>query len=153
MSARQIAFLEGLPEEVCEDAFLLGLLHDIGKVVLAASCPEYPSLWTAHRNDSRTLARREFESFGANHADVGAYLLRLWGLPDSIADCVGAHHDLEKARITKFNPLVAIHAAQELASTRKTPLLNEALLVELGLQGRVRDWKEAVLAEENKGKR
>ena len=129
------------------------MLHDIGKVVLAASCPEYHSLWKAHSDDSPTLTAREFETLGANHAHVGAYLLRLWGLPDTIADYVEAHQNLETAEIAEFNPLIAVHAAQELASARKTPHLNEALISQLGLQDRIADWTNAIRAEETKGKR
>src|SRR5204863_945038 len=54
-ASKRLATLEGLDSEQCEDAFLLGLLHDIGKVVLAASCPEYHDLWKNHFQDSRTL--------------------------------------------------------------------------------------------------
>lgn len=146
--AKRLAESEEVPVEECDEAFLTGLLHDIGKVVLAASCPEYYSLWTKHAQDSSSLVRVESEVFGATHAHVGAYLLRLWGLPETITGSVEAHHLLDTSEATRFTPLLAVHLAQELAPDRKKPELNEAFLQRLGAQGKLPGWRSIVEQEE-----
>jgi putative nucleotidyltransferase with HDIG domain len=149
--AKQLAALEGLDSDACEDAFLLGLLHDIGKVVLAASCSEYHDLWKKHFHDSRTLIARENDAFGANHSNVGAYLLRLWGLSETVADGVDSHHNLAALKDAGFSPLFAVHAAQQLAADRHVPI-DADLLDHLGLKSHVSDWAKAIRAEEARGK-
>jgi putative nucleotidyltransferase with HDIG domain len=126
------------------------LLHDIGKVVLAASSQEYHLLWEMHSADSEELNTREVEAFGASHAQVGAYLLRLWGLPDSLADAVEAHHALSTVDVPGFTPLLALHVAQELSPSRGICRLNNDLIARLGLTDKVPVWKALVEKEESK---
>jgi putative nucleotidyltransferase with HDIG domain len=150
-AAKRLAILENLPAEECDDAFMAGLLHDIGKVVLATSSTEYRLLWELHSADSQELHAREMEAFGACHAQVGAYLLRLWGLPENLVHLVEFHHQLAGAHITRFDPLLALHAAQELSPLRLVPHLDEALLGHLGLADRVPVWR--ILLNDESGRR
>lgn len=146
--ARRIASAEGLPEQDCDETFLVGLLHDIGKVVLAASCPEqYHALWGKHGGHSNTLIEAEFREFGADHAHVGAYLLRLWGLPEPVAAAVEVHHALGSIEIPGFCPLLALHVTQELAPNRAGTNLNTNLLGTLGLEHRIPIWRS--ITEQN----
>ena len=76
-----------------DDAWLAGLLHDIGYWILVQECPE--ELGRAlELSRSRDLPLFECErmTMGATHAEVGAYLLGLWGLPYSIVEAVALHH-------------------------------------------------------------
>jgi putative nucleotidyltransferase with HDIG domain len=148
--AKKLAQLEQLDAEKCEEAFLLGLLHDIGKVVLGATCPEYQALWSEYGNDSRKLVARERQVIGATHAGAGAYLLRLWGLPEAVSRDIAAHHNLETIKTTGFTPLLAVHLAQELAANREAPLLDEAAIAQSGLAARMPEWINAIRAEEAK---
>jgi putative nucleotidyltransferase with HDIG domain len=69
------------------------LIHDIGKLILLNVKPEeYSSILRDARED-RNLALWELErtQFGATHADLGAYLLASWGLPDPIVEAVTFH--------------------------------------------------------------
>jgi putative nucleotidyltransferase with HDIG domain len=148
--AKRLAHFEKLSPNLCEEAFLLGLLHDIGKVVLAASSREYHLLWDMHSADTEELTIRENETFGATHAQVGAYLLRLWGLPDTLADAVEAHHRLDAVEFSGFNPLLALHIAQELSSSRAVPKLNTGVLNALGLESKLPEWKAIIAKEESR---
>jgi putative nucleotidyltransferase with HDIG domain len=141
--AKKLAEVESLPVEACDDAFLVGLLHDIGKVVLGASCPEtYQKLWVTFQGDSSALIEAEQVTFGADHAHVGAYLLRLWGLPEAIAGPVQFHHLPRSADILGFCPLLAVHASQELAPERGINRFDGELIQQLGLSNRVETWRE-----------
>ncbi len=75
-------------------AFMAAILHDVGKWVLASEAPDVLT-------QSMALAREEqirvFEAekrlFGTTHAEVGAYLLGLWCLPEDVVAAVAHHHE------------------------------------------------------------
>lgn len=76
------------------DAFAAGMLHDVGRLVLAATVPEEMEM-----EGKKAAARRAASAATATahpvtrHAKVGAYLLGLWGLPPLVIDAVAHHHD------------------------------------------------------------
>jgi HD-like signal output (HDOD) protein len=82
-AARAIAFSENLPAAKADEAFLAGVLHDVGKVVFATKAAALSSGASA----VDIVAQME-----AHHAEVGAYLLGLWGFPNSIVEAVAFHH-------------------------------------------------------------
>ena len=143
--AKRLAEYESLSMEACEETFLLGLLHDVGKVILGSSCPDqYQQLWAKYRENSAALIRAEHETFQADHAQVGALLLRLWGLPEAVSAGVEMHHSIHALELQDFCPVIAVHLAQELAPGRYHPALNDGLITHLGLQAHVADWREIV---------
>jgi len=76
-----------------EEAFLASLLHDIGKLVLATRLPA--KLREAHRlSIAEKIAPHEAESrvLGVTHAEIGGYLLALWGMPYPVVEAVAFHH-------------------------------------------------------------
>jgi HD-like signal output (HDOD) protein/CheY-like chemotaxis protein len=81
-----------------EDAFLAGVLHDVGRLVLVSRRPAMmtKAIETASRNGT-SLHRGELDALGVTHAEVGAYLLGIWGLPLDIVDAVLLHHGTERS--------------------------------------------------------
>jgi HD-like signal output (HDOD) protein len=76
-----------------DDAWLAGLLHDIGYWVLIQECPrEIAESIELSRVQRLPLWKCELQRIGATHAQVGAYLLGLWGLPYPIVEAVALHH-------------------------------------------------------------
>jgi HD-like signal output (HDOD) protein len=76
-----------------DDAWLAGLLHDIGYWVLVQECPdELARALELSRDQHLPLVECERLTTGATHAEIGAYLLGLWGLPYSIVEAVALHH-------------------------------------------------------------
>jgi len=91
-----IAQKEGMSREEIDLAFVIGLLHDVGRIILATSFPEkYKQVLEAHRDSKRSLIDIEKEIIGTTHSNIGAYLLGLWGLPDPLIDAVALHHTPE----------------------------------------------------------
>ncbi|MBE0567593.1 MAG: HDOD domain-containing protein [Krumholzibacteria bacterium] len=78
-----------------EEAFLAGLMHDIGAYVLAAAVPdEYRKVLAGAEG---SLEDREREATGFTHSQVGQGLLQFWELPQAFGDAARYHHDIEKA--------------------------------------------------------
>src|SRR3984957_13142051 len=76
-----------------DDAWLAGLLHDIGYWILIQECPkELASALKLARAEGLPLLECERRITGATHAEIGAYLLGLWGLPYAIVEAVSLHH-------------------------------------------------------------
>jgi putative nucleotidyltransferase with HDIG domain len=73
--------------------FTAGLLHDIGRVVLAqAKGAEYGRLCHPALSAGGEVTEREKAAYGFTHADVGAGLMETWKLPDSLVLAVRFHH-------------------------------------------------------------
>jgi len=76
-----------------DEAFSAGLMCDIGQLVLASTVPEHLSLaMSKAKVDGSRLDQAEAELFHVTHAEVGAFLLGLWGLPYRIVEAVANHH-------------------------------------------------------------
>jgi len=123
--ARRIAKQEDIPKNTVDNSYMAGLLHDVGKLVLATNQPgEYRQVLARMEEQEASSAEAESGIFGATHAEVGAYLLGLWGLPESIVEAVLYHHFPESFATDDFVPLSAVVAADRLAhnaSLRQDP--------------------------------
>ncbi len=87
--AKAIAESMGAERRVVEDSLLAGLLHDIGKLILVQSLPnEYRKFFKKIHDCQAELLEAERSVFHVDHGRVGAYLLGLWALPDSLVEAV-----------------------------------------------------------------
>lgn len=144
-AAKQIAQLEKAERKTVDQAFVAGLLHDAGKTVLAVNFPEqYGKAIQAARAQGQDRLVVEQETFGANHADVGGYLLGLWGLPVPVVEAIALHHHPQLSADTAFTPLTAVHAANALGQgdATLTPPWNSDYLNRLALAERAKIWKQ-----------
>ena len=115
MVANIIAKRESLSKKICDSSLIGGLLHDVGKLVLSANCPEeYNEILAVARKEGVACYERERQVFGATHAEIGAYLLWLWGLPDEMCKAVAFHHKPADCSETSFTAAAAIHMADAL---------------------------------------
>jgi HD-like signal output (HDOD) protein len=78
-------------------AFMAGMLHDIGKWVLASAAPDMLKQAHAHaQEEGLPFHVAERALFGATHAELGAYLIGMWGLPTPVVGAIAHHHSLER---------------------------------------------------------
>lgn len=90
--AKRIAEVEGLPEEIRDDCVIAGMLHDIGKLILASSFSgEFAAVLSSVRSEGVSVHAAERNVFGTSHAEVGAYLLGIWGFNHAQMGAVHAH--------------------------------------------------------------
>jgi HD-like signal output (HDOD) protein len=153
-TAKAIAGAQGAERNVRDDSFVAGMLHDVGKLVLACNFPErYRDAVRRAREQPCELWVAEQEVFGANHATAGGYLMGLWGLPVPVAEAITLHHHPEKCPSPVFNPLTAVHGANILVHELPPggreilpPAVNAAYLARLGLADRLDHWRFRCLA-------
>lgn len=149
--AKAIAKVQKSPREMVDDAFTAGLLHDIGRLVLASAfADEYQKVLRLAEESGTGLAACEAEAFGCGHHAAGAYLLGLWGLADSVVEAVAWHHQPARAAPTSFSVLIAVHAADCYENERhpdqgfgEKPAIDAPLLTRLGLQTQMASWSKA----------
>lgn len=143
--AQQIASSENCPKTIVEESFSAGLLHDIGKVVLLAEMPrEYGRILQINPG---LMAALELEHLGCTHAQIGAYLVSIWGLPVPLVHAVAFHDCPSESAETQFSALTAVHAAEAISSsTDISPVHREIeldlkYLERLGLRGKEAQWR------------
>jgi putative nucleotidyltransferase with HDIG domain len=119
-AARAIALSENLSGARADEAFLAAVLHDVGKVVFATKAAVLPN------ETLDVVAQME-----AHHAEVGAYLLGLWGFPNSIVEAVAFHHTPNQASEKGFGLAGIVHVADRLVHLRSE---NRLASIDTGLQ-------------------
>lgn len=101
---------------LAEEAFTAGLLHDVGKLLFAVNIgDEYNEAQKKAQERRVSIDEIEKETFGATHAQVGACVLGIWGLPPNILQAIAFHHCPESLSEAGFNILTAVHVANALA--------------------------------------
>ena len=87
--------------------------------MLVANLPEqYIEALNRSRTEGMPLIEAERAVFGANHAEVGGYLLGLWGLPITLVEAAVFHHGPGKCAHKSFGPLSIVHAANVFAQAK-----------------------------------
>jgi putative nucleotidyltransferase with HDIG domain len=140
VAARAVAVYQNFPQPKADEAFLAGMLHDVGKVVFATRA--------AVAADAGAATDRELSvQMDLHHAEVGAYLLGLWGFPNPIVEAVAFHHAPSQAAGDGLSLPSLIHIAEQLVRERRPTdqrscegELEPGLLEKLGLADRWPAW-------------
>ncbi len=136
------------------EAFMAGMLHDIGQLVLATRAPEdFSRALALSRERGVSMDQAEHDVFGVDHAAIGAYLLGIWGLPYSTVEAVARHHDYDRALAHGLDSgaavLIAHELLRELDEADSTDVAPEgfARFIQVNrLTGQLEGWRE--LAQE-----
>ncbi|HZE05582.1 MAG TPA: response regulator [Solirubrobacteraceae bacterium] len=133
-----------------QEAVTAALLHDIGKLVLIADGSDrWAQLNRLAAQRGVPLHEVEQETEGVTHAELGAHLLSLWGLPDAIAEAVAHHHRAGSVDGLALDVVATVHLADALAHELAPPrdggpapaTLDEALVERLDLRSRLEQWR------------
>lgn len=138
---------------VSDVAIVAGLLHDVGKLVLATRSPEhFARALGKSQEDNIPVYLAEEKLIGASHAEVGAYLLGLWGLPTPVVEAVAHHHHPRRIPHDMLGAIGIVHIANALAHKHPArpplggPLPHQEIDAEyveaLGLTGQIPAWEE-----------
>jgi HD-like signal output (HDOD) protein/CheY-like chemotaxis protein len=136
--------------DAAEDAFAAGILHDIGLLILATHVPErIAEAVDLAREKAIPLFRAEAGLWGVTHAEAGAYLLGLWGLPYPVVEAVAHHHQPRRVPHEGLGVLDAVHLADALACEARPWLVQDAdrvlddteYLASIGADSELETWR------------
>jgi putative nucleotidyltransferase with HDIG domain len=78
--------------------YVAGLVHDVGKIALAAACPEhFAAIYSTPDHPEQPLRERERRILGFDHTELGAMYLQSHNLPDALVDVARFHHEPGRA--------------------------------------------------------
>jgi HD-like signal output (HDOD) protein len=149
--AKLIAQAENAANEIVEYSMVAGMLHDVGKLVLAVNLPdEYEEIISLAAQENTAIHQVERKIIAITHAEVGAYLLGLWGFSNVIIESLAFHHRPQESSAKEFTALTAVHVADVLTNeiesasnkTKDTLTVDTEYLETLGLSEQVPVWRE-----------
>lgn len=147
--AKKIASSENLEKSEIDDAFMAGILHDVGILILASNLPElYSEVLQSSTILEHSLVEAEQNLFQKTHAEVGGYLMGLWGLSTSIIEAIVYHHKPSDSPNSKLSCLTAVHVANALDQIQQSNdevsdelILDNNYLNDLGIIDKITAWR------------
>jgi HD-like signal output (HDOD) protein len=136
-----------LPRRAAEEAFLAGLLHEAGRLILIDNFPDqFEAACLGARQTKSPLGPRLLEVFQATPAQLTAYLMELWGMPAEAVNAISLQDDPQREPGGVFSLASSLYVADHIAS-RKTPPddfalepWNTAYLAAIGCQDDLARW-------------
>jgi putative nucleotidyltransferase with HDIG domain len=128
---------------------LAALLHDIGKLVIAERLPAHLARARSQAEEEhKPLYQVEESLIQISHAEIGAYLLSMWGFPTSIVEAIAHHHHPRRIPPKGLDILFVVYAANLLALEREAlargsepPTFDSELFDETGATPHLEDWR------------
>jgi HD-like signal output (HDOD) protein len=155
--ARHICREKRLGTKSGEEAFLAGLMHEIGRFLLIDNFPEpFRAACEEARSTRSPLAARLRETLQATPSQVGAYVLELWGLPEAVVDAIGALDNPAEGGKDGMSLRTALYIADHIASGKfpadSFPVeeWRRDYLKAAGCEDQVRGWEEFFAATAGK---
>ena len=154
MFAQTITKEEHLDQNLVNNSLMAGMFHDLGKLILVTNFQEtYQKVLTEAGQTKQNLWDLEFEVFGTSHAEIGAYLMGLWGLEYPVIEAIAFHHQPGKSLSNAAGLLTAVHFGDAFDRFKKTDKglngenglrqLDRRYLESLGVTARIKDWQTA----------
>ena len=163
--AKRISQREHDDTEQNDEAYSAGLLHDIGLLIVATRMPDkFADAIELRRSRGMSLMEAEKECFGATHAEMGGFLLDLWGLPEHVVEAISFHlypsstpdHTYRMLLLDTrdgVSALTAVHIANYLSEDLDDLIEEQAKakvdhihLADLNMSDRLSDWWDLCFA-------
>ncbi|SCA62466.1 Uncharacterized protein SCG7109_AA_00520 [Chlamydiales bacterium SCGC AG-110-M15] len=147
--ATQLAKEERCPQEVIDESFLTGMLHQLGKLVLAVNFPdEFSEVLQIMKAEKKLDWVAERDVFSTSYPEVGAYLGGVWGFPAPVIEGMAFHLQPQMAQAGEEKvPVTFVHIAAGIIYKKKhgkDRLLDQDYLRKLNLMNKVLDWEKLV---------
>lgn len=150
---RQIAKNEHLAKEISEASFIASLLHDVGKIIVAFNFPdEFKEICNRSQKEQAPFWHIELQVMGSTHAEIGAYLLGLWGLPLAVIKAVQEHHQPDLNGLSGIDQTTLVHIANAIEKTTVNPSgempvdINPEYIAHLQLNESIAKWRKQIMA-------
>jgi len=145
--SKDIAEHEEYDRDHQEACFVSGLLHDIGKLILAINLSDdYAQIIELAKSKKIPMIEAEKEVLGATHAEVGAYLFGLWGFSDAIIQACAYHHFPSECVSCDTDLLLCVHVANVFDHDAQGTNLGEKLdipfLKQYGKETKIAEWQK-----------
>lgn len=150
--AKAIAEKENLGKTDVDMAFCAASLSHVGTLLLLANWPDrFLKAVSLVETEGLSIFEAERRVFGTCHAELGAYLLGLWGFTDPIVEAVAFHHEPRRCPTKKFSILTVLHAAQSITRGDRhihdmenppSHVLDLEYLGETGADKRMKAWEK-----------
>ena len=149
--AKTIIKNENPDQGLINNSMMAGLLHDLGKLILATNFEKsYRQVLTEAQGTGKNPLDLEYEAFGTSHAEIGAYLMGLWRLENSIIEAIAFHHLPARSMSQNIGLLAAVHVGDALdyeariSSGENTQLqCDTEYLNKLEITRRIPQWRQA----------
>jgi HD-like signal output (HDOD) protein len=149
IGARAIAKREGRSDTFCGEVFVAGMLHDLGSLALAENFPAlYIHCLKKAKADRMELWKVQREEIGFDHAEAGAVLLAMNGLPDDLVDSTAWHHRPLESNVAGFSILTCVHLSdawsdEDGGNSSGDSEVDAVYIRQNGFEKRLAGWKEA----------
>lgn len=137
--SKAIATEETSEPKIVEETYIGGLLHDVGKIVLWQIEDYFEEIERVEAEYGITLTEAEYVLYHTSHAEIGAYLLGIWGLPENLVEIVCFHHHPSNSVPKVFGPLSMVHISDHILNQG---ILDQNYVDELKLTEKVIRWKD-----------
>jgi HD-like signal output (HDOD) protein len=135
-----------------DDAYLCGILHDIGLIVeMEADLEKFLCMIDQLQPDGASIIEIEQDLFHTDHGEIGYILAREWRIPDTIAEAIRDHHQNNR-EIAPQSPTGILQMSEYILQQLSFPAIKEGLPLSLvpALAAHIQDNVEEyrVLAED-----
>jgi putative nucleotidyltransferase with HDIG domain len=144
--SRAIAVSANLSRAEQDEAQMAGILHDVGKLI-QTDIPGFYRLLSM--NTKIPEIQMEYHYLGTSHAEIGAYMLSLWGLPSTVIKAVAFHHKPIAETAFKMDSIFCVYIANHLYYDERPnnknaltlPPMDMQLLEQIKAAHMVEEWR------------
>ena len=148
--AKNIAVYLKLDKKNIDYSFMAGILHDVGKIIMMSEFPEtYNDIIKETKSEHKAITSLENKYFKATHAELGAYVLGIWGLQQPIIEAIIFHHQPNLVENDNLLPLTAVHIANVINYENhpnyiigKSPDFDMEYLENLGIHKKIKKFRK-----------
>lgn len=147
--AQAIMRKAGPDKTAADDAFMAGLLHDIGKLILVTNMPEtYTQIVATMHREKISMLEAERKVLDVTHGELGGYLMGIWGFPDPVIESCIYHYRPSESPSERFTSLGGVHVANAIVNKLRSGANDELacaldmeFLARMNMTEKIAEWE------------